>query len=76
MNATALLAHAGGWDEAAFIALPVALFGGLLMVANKRAAALQREGQQNSSDRDDDSDPADGADEGEPEPGSSEEPPP
>lgn len=43
MSAAALLAHGGGWDEAAFIALPVAIFGGLLMVANKRAAAAERE---------------------------------
>ena len=37
----ALLAHGGGWDEAAFIALPVALFGGLLAVADKRAQAVE-----------------------------------
>ena len=37
-----LLAHGGGWDEAAFVGLPIALFGGLLAVANRRAQAEER----------------------------------
>lgn len=31
------LAHQGGWDELAFVALPIALFAGLLALANRRA---------------------------------------
>jgi len=34
---TALLtAHQGGWDEALFVALPIAVFAALLAVANRR----------------------------------------
>jgi len=32
-----LLAHQGGWDEILLVAGPLAVFGGALMVANKRA---------------------------------------
>ena len=32
-----LLAHEGGWDEILLVAGPIALFGGLLWLANKRA---------------------------------------
>ncbi len=39
----ALLAHQGGWDEIAFVLLPIALFAGLLAVANRRAARQQAE---------------------------------
>ena len=42
MAVALLLAHAGGWDEAAFVGLPIALFGGLLAVANRRAQAEER----------------------------------
>lgn len=38
-----LLAHQGGWDEALMVVVPVAVFGGLLYVANKRAARLTEE---------------------------------
>lgn len=34
-----LLAHQGGWDEILLVAGPLAVFGGALMVANKRANA-------------------------------------
>lgn len=34
-----LLAHQGGWDETVFVAVPIAIFGGLLWLANRRAAA-------------------------------------
>lgn len=38
-----LLAHQGGWDEALMVVVPVAVFGGLLYVANKRASRLTEE---------------------------------
>jgi hypothetical protein len=34
----ASIAHQGGWDEILFVLIPVALFAGLLVLANKRAA--------------------------------------
>ena len=71
MSAALLLAHGGGWDEAAFIALPVALFGGLLIVANKRAEAMGREGAEHPQDPA----PADSNDEAEPDAAAPEEPP-
>lgn len=37
ISPAALLAHAGGWDEVLLVAGPIALFGGLLWLANKRA---------------------------------------
>jgi hypothetical protein len=36
-----LLAHQGGWDELLFVLLPIALFAGLLAVANRRASREQ-----------------------------------
>ncbi len=33
-----LIAHQGGWDEVMFVAVPIALFAGLLWVANRREA--------------------------------------
>ena len=38
--AAVLLAHQGGWDEVLFVLAPIALFGALLLVANKRAGEL------------------------------------
>jgi hypothetical protein len=38
---SALLAHQGGWDEILFVLLPIAVFAGLLALANKRAAREQ-----------------------------------
>jgi hypothetical protein len=35
-TAALLLAHQGGWDEALFVALPLAVFAALLAVANRR----------------------------------------
>jgi hypothetical protein len=32
------VAHQGGWDEMLFVLVPIALFAGLLVLANKRAA--------------------------------------
>jgi hypothetical protein len=31
-----LLGHQGGWDEALFVAVPVAVFAALLALANRR----------------------------------------
>ena len=39
----ALLAHQGGWDETAFVAVPIALFVALLVVANRRADRARHE---------------------------------
>lgn len=36
-----VLAHQGGWDELLFVLLPIALFAGLLAVANRRASRQQ-----------------------------------
>jgi hypothetical protein len=38
---SALLAHQGGWDEILFVLVPIAVFAGLLALANKRAARDQ-----------------------------------
>jgi hypothetical protein len=39
-GAAAVVAHQGGWDEALFVAVPVALFAGLLWRANQKAKRL------------------------------------
>ena len=44
-----LLAHQGGWDELLMVLVPIAIFAGLLVVANRRASAIESERQ-----RDDD----------------------
>jgi hypothetical protein len=36
-----VLAHEGGWDEIAMVLGPILLMGGLLYLANRRAAALE-----------------------------------
>jgi hypothetical protein len=36
-----ILGHQGGWDEALMVLVPIALFIGLLSLANKRAKAIQ-----------------------------------
>lgn len=41
--AAALLAHQGGWDEILSVLVPIALFAGLLAIANRRAAREQAE---------------------------------
>ena len=33
----AVMAHAGGWDEALFVAAPLVVFAGLLVLAKRRA---------------------------------------
>ncbi len=40
-----LLAHQGGWDEVAFVLVPIAAFAALLAVANRRATRQQDEGR-------------------------------
>ena len=37
-----VFAHQGGWDELIMVAAPVALFAGLLWMANRRADAAQQ----------------------------------
>jgi hypothetical protein len=38
-----ILAHQGGWDEILFVLVPIAIFAGLLAIANQRAARAQDE---------------------------------
>ena len=38
----AVLAHQGGWDEALLVLVPVAVFAGILLLANRRAKAIQQ----------------------------------
>lgn len=55
-NATyAIVAHQGGWDETMFVLLPVAIFAGLLAVANRRATAAASQGGAASADEGPDS---------------------
>jgi hypothetical protein len=37
----AIFAHQGGWDEILFVAVPIAIFAGLLAVANRRASEIE-----------------------------------
>ncbi len=42
MSAVArVLAHQGGWDEMLVVLIPLVLFAGLLLVANRRATRAQ-----------------------------------
>jgi hypothetical protein len=41
MNAVAILAHQGGWDEILMVLGPIALMAGLLRLAKKRVEAKQ-----------------------------------
>jgi len=36
-----LLAHQGGWDELLLVLVPIALFALLLVIANRRANAIE-----------------------------------
>ena len=56
MTATALLlAHQGGWDEILLVLTPIALFAGLLWLANSRAnRELQRRRAAAETEPDDD----------------------
>ena len=44
------LAHQGGWDELLFVLVPIALFAGLLAIANRRATRAQVEKDDPSDD--------------------------
>ena len=43
MIVAGIVAHQGGWDELAFVLLPIGLFAGLLAIANRRAGDAQEE---------------------------------
>lgn len=45
-----VLAHQGGWDEMLFVAVPLALFAGLLFLARRRAEAEARDEEQDPID--------------------------
>lgn len=47
IDASGVLAHEGGWDELIFVLVPIALFAGLLAIANRRAtkAQVERDGE-------------------------------
>lgn len=42
VSTATLLAHQGGWDEIFFVAAPLVVFAGLLIVAKRRAEDLDR----------------------------------
>lgn len=48
-TAADVVAHQGGWDEMLFVGLPIALFAGLLAIANRRAARQQAEREHRDS---------------------------
>jgi hypothetical protein len=55
MMGAVLLAHQGGWDEILLVLLPVGLFAFLLFVANKRAAKLAE--QEDQDERNEEGEP-------------------
>lgn len=40
LGTAVMLAHQGGWDEMLMVAVPVAVFAGLLYAANRRAGRM------------------------------------
>ena len=44
-SSATLLAHQGGWDEALFVVVPMAVLVGLLALAQRRAKAEQEAAQ-------------------------------
>ena len=38
-----VLAHQGGWDEMLMVLLPIVIFAGLLVVANRRAGHIEQQ---------------------------------
>ncbi len=44
-----ILGHQGGWDEALMVLVPIGLFVGLLLLANKRAKAIQAKRREDAS---------------------------
>ena len=47
---SAVLAHQGGWDEMLMVLVPIALFAGLLALANRRAARQLAERKESPRD--------------------------
>ena len=45
-----IVAHQGGWDELIFVFVPIALFAGLLAIANRRATRAQAEEEHEPGD--------------------------
>jgi hypothetical protein len=43
MPGRSIVAHQGGWDELLFVLLPIALFAGLLAIANRRASRAEQD---------------------------------
>lgn len=58
MTVAGVLAHQGGWDEILLVLTPVAMFAGLLWLANRRADAQLAD----RADGSEDGDPTDGDD--------------
>lgn len=54
-----LLAHQGGWDEILLVLTPIALFAGLLWLANRRANAELRHRAEDGPAPDDEPAPPD-----------------
>jgi hypothetical protein len=48
----AIFAHQGGWDEILFVAVPIAIFAGLLAVANRRASQIEEAREADEPDGD------------------------
>ena len=40
---SSVFAHQGGWDEILFVVVPIAIFAGLLAVANRRASRIEEQ---------------------------------
>jgi hypothetical protein len=49
---SSVFAHQGGWDEILFVVVPIAIFAGLLAVANRRASRIEGQRTQGGSERD------------------------
>ena len=41
--AALVLAHQGGWDEMLMVLVPIAIFAGLLVMANRRASRIEEQ---------------------------------
>ncbi|MGV3760317.1 MAG: hypothetical protein ACO1PW_12390 [Actinomycetota bacterium] len=52
-----MLAHQGGWDEILLVLLPIAIFAGLLAVANRRANRMVGSHRSEGTEDDDGADP-------------------
>jgi hypothetical protein len=57
----AIFAHQGGWDEVLFVAVPIAIFAGLLAVANRRASQIEEARNEEARDAEDGDEEAPGA---------------